>query len=266
MTSSLAAFLAAVLLASPVQAADAAAGKAKVESVCAACHGVDGVSVSDAIPNLAAQKAPYIEAQLKALREGTRKNAIMAAIAAQLTDAEIADVGAYFSSRPGAAAGARSPLMPALAASHAAFPENFPGAWRRYHAVNLPAEGRVQHFLANDIALAAAREGRPLPDGAALLSVTYAARLDGERKPVSAADGFYEPAQLLGLGEMVRGPNWGATIPAMLRNGDWNYGVFNADGRMLPANQAECLACHKPQAAASYVFTLERLREAARVR
>ena len=56
------------------QAADINAGKAKVEAVCAACHGSTGVSVSDTIPNLAGQKSTYIETQLKALKEGTRKN------------------------------------------------------------------------------------------------------------------------------------------------------------------------------------------------
>jgi cytochrome c553 len=47
--------LAAFLLAPIVHAADIDAGKAKVQSVCAACHGANGVSVSDAIPNLAGQ-------------------------------------------------------------------------------------------------------------------------------------------------------------------------------------------------------------------
>jgi cytochrome c553 len=53
-------------------AADIEAGRAKVATVCAACHGANGVSVSDAIPNLAAQRAGYLEAQLKALKDGTR--------------------------------------------------------------------------------------------------------------------------------------------------------------------------------------------------
>ena len=38
------------------QAADIESGKAKVSAVCAACHGPNGVSVSDTIPNLAGQK------------------------------------------------------------------------------------------------------------------------------------------------------------------------------------------------------------------
>src|SRR6185369_17555285 len=83
------------------------AGKAKVATVCAACHGLNGASVSDTIPNLAAQRAAYIENQLKAFKDGSRKGGptsptmTMAAIAAQLSPAEMADVAAYFSALPG---------------------------------------------------------------------------------------------------------------------------------------------------------------------
>src|SRR5437588_12842294 len=90
-------------------AADIEAGKAKVASVCAACHGANGVSVSDTIPNLAAQRAGYIEAQLKAFKEGTRRpagpaspTAIMAAIATQLSTDDMANVAAFFAAQPGA--------------------------------------------------------------------------------------------------------------------------------------------------------------------
>src|SRR5213078_1022444 len=89
--------LSVVLMIAPLaQAADIEAGKAKVATVCAACHGANGVSVSDAIPNLDAQRAGYIEAQLKAFRDGTRKGAglvnpttTMAAIATQLNPDDI---------------------------------------------------------------------------------------------------------------------------------------------------------------------------------
>src|SRR5437667_5772841 len=98
--------LSVVLMIAPLaHAADIEAGKAKVASVCAACHGAEGVSVSDAIPNLAAQRAAYLEAQLKALKDGSRKNPIMNAIAGQLAPDEIANVAAYFSSLPGAPPG-----------------------------------------------------------------------------------------------------------------------------------------------------------------
>ena len=48
-------------------------------------------------PNLAGQKAPYLEAQIKAFRDGTRKNATMNAMAKGLTDADAANIAAHYS-------------------------------------------------------------------------------------------------------------------------------------------------------------------------
>src|SRR3954454_8290414 len=114
--------IALVLIAPLAQAADIDAGKAKAASVCAACHGANGVSVSDTIPNLAAQRAGYIESQLKAFKEGSRRGgsptspaATMAAIASQLTADDISNVAAYFASLPGAGASAKSALLPHVA-------------------------------------------------------------------------------------------------------------------------------------------------------
>lgn len=88
------------------QAADIEAGKELAATVCAACHGANGVSVSDVIPNLAAQRPAYIEAQLKAFKDGTRKRPgatshtdFMNKI--QLSARDIANIAAYFASQPG---------------------------------------------------------------------------------------------------------------------------------------------------------------------
>ena len=78
-----------------LHAADLEAGKAKAVA-CAACHGRNGVSVSGDIPNLAAQKDQYLTVQLKAFRAGTRKNDFMNVMAGQLSDADIANLAAYF--------------------------------------------------------------------------------------------------------------------------------------------------------------------------
>ena len=74
------------------------AGKARAAVSCAACHGPEGVSILPDYPNLAGQKARYLEKSLKAFRDGSRVNATMNAMAARLTDQEIADLAAYFSS------------------------------------------------------------------------------------------------------------------------------------------------------------------------
>jgi cytochrome c553 len=81
----------------PSVAGDAAAGKAK-SATCAACHGADGISGNDIWPNLAGQKEGYLVAQLKAFRAGERSNPMMSPMAAPLSDADIADLAAYFSS------------------------------------------------------------------------------------------------------------------------------------------------------------------------
>jgi cytochrome c553 len=78
-------------------AQDAAAGKAKA-AACAMCHGPAGIAVAPETPNLAGQPASYLEAQLKAYRGGIRKHEIMSLMAAPLTDADIANLAAWFSS------------------------------------------------------------------------------------------------------------------------------------------------------------------------
>ena len=123
------------------QAASIEAGKAKVAQVCAACHGPDGTSVSETIPNLAGQRARYIEDQLKALREGTRKNSVMASVARQLSADDISNVAAYFASQSGAPSGARSEFMPNIARTNVTFPEN------RQGFVIIGKEERLLHDL-----------------------------------------------------------------------------------------------------------------------
>ena len=86
----------------PAPAADIAAGKAKALFDCADCHGATGISVVENFPNLAGQKELYLANQLKAFRAGTRKSDEMNYIAKQLSDADIANVAAYFASLPGA--------------------------------------------------------------------------------------------------------------------------------------------------------------------
>jgi cytochrome c553 len=243
-----------------------AAGKTRAEAVCSACHGLNGVSVTDAIPNLAGQKAAYLASQLRQLKDGTRKNAIMGAIAAQLSPDDIANVAAYYASLPGTpAASAKSDFLPQLAKTGVTFPENYRSTFTLYHTLNRPDIFQVRFLYANPVALRAAREGKPLPDGSVLVLEQFAAKLGADRKPVTAANGFYEPDRFLAYAVMARNAGWGKDIPEMLRNDDWNYAVFNADGKLRPGvNQAECLACHKPLDGKSYTFSIDPLTAASK--
>jgi len=78
-------------------AGDAAAGKAK-SMTCAACHGAKGISPNDLWPNLAGQKEGYLVKQLKMFRDGERSDPMMAPMVKNLTDEDIANLAAYYSS------------------------------------------------------------------------------------------------------------------------------------------------------------------------
>ena len=93
-------FVALVALSINVQTAvagDAAAGKSRA-SACMACHGANGISANGMWPNLAGQKEAYLVLQLKAFRDGDRKNPMMAPMAAGLSDDDIDNLAAYYSS------------------------------------------------------------------------------------------------------------------------------------------------------------------------
>ncbi|MBM3378700.1 MAG: c-type cytochrome [Betaproteobacteria bacterium] len=94
--------LAAALFAPLGQARDLAAGKAKAEEVCAACHGKDGVTTLDpSYPRLAGQHADYLLTTLQEYKSGSRKNAIMGAQAANLSRADMENLAAYYASLKG---------------------------------------------------------------------------------------------------------------------------------------------------------------------
>lgn len=96
---------AAAAPAAPITDAQKAALQKTVET-CGTCHGVTGRSVSPTFPNLAAQTAPYIEAQLHAFKDQSRADpdaqAYMWGMASQLSDAMISALGTYFAAQPAA--------------------------------------------------------------------------------------------------------------------------------------------------------------------
>jgi cytochrome c553 len=73
------------------------AGRSKAQ-VCTVCHGALGVSVAPDAPNLAGQPALYISAQLRAYRDGIRKHEVMSLMAKPLTNEDIGQLAAWFSS------------------------------------------------------------------------------------------------------------------------------------------------------------------------
>jgi cytochrome c553 len=231
--------------AAPTAAPPAAATPAPQVDVtaCQACHGADGISHSPRVPHLAGQQPDYLVAQLQAFRNGTRKNDLMESIAAQLSDAEMIALAHYWNSRPAGGGDAHAQAAGPAIPSRMTFPAGFPAGFALYQTTT--SNGAVTERYANAAAAAAARAGRPLPDGSVIVQVS---------RPAAGA----APS---GYAAMETRAGWGEAIPALLRNGNWDFAVFDAQRvRNARLNQAQCLACHRRQAANSYVFTLAELR------
>ena len=89
--------LAMLVLSPALNAADIAAGKARA-AICAACHGTAGISPNDLWPNLAGQKKTYHVRQIKAFGDGDRVDPMMAPMVRSLTDTDVENIAAYYSS------------------------------------------------------------------------------------------------------------------------------------------------------------------------
>ena len=103
MSKAITFFLAPVLAmlgaVSAAQAQDAAAGEKKA-AMCIGCHGIHGYQASfpevHKVPMISGQGAKYIVSALTAYKKGERKHPTMKGIAASLSDADMADLGAFY--------------------------------------------------------------------------------------------------------------------------------------------------------------------------
>jgi cytochrome c553 len=220
-------------------------------AVCAACHGANGASVADHVPNLAAQRESYLALQLRAFRSGDRKHDVMNPIAAQLSDEDISALASHFAAMPAATGSSKSTALPTMTATRVAVPQDFPQGftpyWRQAGARSITT------FFANDKALAAARAGQSLPNGSVIVGEIRAMMKGDDGKSVTGA--------VLSYSAMAREADWGNDVPAMLRNEGWNYGQFGASRQLRAGvNYAECFACHKAREQTSFIFTLQDLK------
>lgn len=77
---------------------NANAGKDKA-ATCVSCHGDNGNSMVSTFPKLAQQHSSYLVKQLQAFKEGSRKDPMMSPIAANLSDDDMRDIGAYYAAQ-----------------------------------------------------------------------------------------------------------------------------------------------------------------------
>jgi plastocyanin len=150
----------------------------------------------------------------------------------------------------------------ALAARSDAGPEKvaFPAAYKEGVLYTIADRYDVKQYRELYVnpaaAVQAAKDGKPLPHGTVLTLIQYKAQVDAQGNPVKDAKGRFLKGDLLGYAVMEKRQGWGTEYPDDLRNGEWEYGAFTADGKANDkANFKGCFQCHKPHDGQDFVIS-----------
>ena len=111
-------------------------------------------------------------------------------------------------------------------------------------------------YVSPPAAVQAAKDGKPLPDGTVLTLIQYKAQVDPQGNPLKDARGRFLKGDLVGYTVMEKRQGWGAEYPADVRNGEWEYQVFNHEKKVNDkANLKGCFQCHKPHDGQDFVMS-----------
>ena len=126
-----------------------------------------------------------------------------------------------------------------------------------YTTVDRADNKQFREYYANAAAMNA-KKGEALPAGSVLTGVLFKAKLDANGAPEKGADGRFVKDELIGYILMEKQTGWGASVPAELRNGEWEYQNFTAAKAVNEkANLKGCFECHRDKvgSAKDFVFT-----------
>lgn len=155
----------------------------------------------------------------------------------------------------------------ALACSAYAGPEKikFPSDYLKgvlYQTLDRPDSKQYRELYTQPEVVEAVRKGRPIPSGAVITLVQWSVQQDEKGVPLKGPDGRFIKKDIIGHTVMEKRSGWGAEYPAEMRNGEWEYAAFTADGRpneKANANVKNCFACHLPHAKQDFVISLAKL-------
>jgi hemoglobin len=104
---------------------------------------------------------------------------------------------------------------------------------------------QVRDIYINTIG-AKAVAGKAFANGTVTVMELYKAKENADGTPSKGADGKMEKGALLKVFMMGKGEGWGESAPAGMKNGDWIYSAYFADGNPAPDPIVACRACHFP--------------------
>jgi Cytochrome P460 len=134
-----------------------------------------------------------------------------------------------------------------------------------YHTVDRADNKQFRELFITKFAAEEAKAGRPLPSGTVITMVNYKARLGADGQPEKDGNGrFIKTDEIAGIVVMEKRMGWGVEYPADMRNGEWEYGAFKADGTVNDkADLKPCFTCHLQKVPnQDFVFTLSQVKAA----
>jgi hypothetical protein len=118
--------------------------------------------------------------------------------------------------------------------------------------------GTIRRLYMNPDAYAAAKAGQPLPDNTILvLEMRSIQMADG--KPAMKEGRFVPGDAVVGIAVQQKKQGFGTEYADTLRNGNWEYAVFDINGVRRNAPTQACLTCHKPREAEDFTFVAWRV-------
>lgn len=139
------------------------------------------------------------------------------------------------------------------------FPTDYRTTFVEFIRIDRPDRGITRFFYVNPDAMEAAMPGEDLPQGTVLIMEDHKVVVDGDGDPVPDAQGRFRPTdEVTNVFVMEKQPGWGEALPADMRNGDWDYAWFEADGSRKQGDFVRftgCFSCHMNRADRDYTFT-----------
>ena len=157
--------------------------------------------------------------------------------------------------------------LAALSTAVLAGPEKikFPSDYRKgvlYQTLDRPDNKQYRELYTQAEVVDAVRKGQPIPHGAVITLVQWSVEQDDKGVPLKDSNGRFIKKQVIGHTVMEKRAGWGAEYPPEMRNGEWEYAAFTADGKpneKANANVKNCFACHLPHAKQDFVISLAKL-------
>ena len=138
-----------------------------------------------------------------------------------------------------------SPPAPKLKDGEVKIPADYK-SWPKFIGTIDRADAKQVRELFINPTGAKAKAGEKFPDGTVSVMELYKAQENADGTLKTDPNGRLVKGNLLKVFVMGKGEGWGELAPPGLKNGDWSYSAYMADGKAAPDNTAACRGCHLP--------------------